>query len=916
MYIIASRCFFISACYNGDTMSKVKKETYVIIDGHAVIHRAYHALPPMSAKDGSSVNAVYGFALMLLKTIQDLQPTYIAVSFDVAGGTFRDTIYAEYKATREKADDDLYAQIPLVYELVEAFGLPIYTKEGFEADDVIGTIAEKNKKHDNLTTIIVTGDKDLLQLVDDDVTEVYLLKKGMSDFELYNEAKVLEKFSFGPDRIVDYKALRGDASDNIPGVKGVGEKTATTLITEIGGIEEIYKEIKNSKSQIQNKISTSILKKLEEGEESAKMSFELATIRRDVPDISPILSDAKTETFNRDALIEVFRKFEFYSLLKRIPGEEQKDAQKTIKQKNKKSSKKILLVESKSFDVFLKEIMQETTFACKALLSHDDVLTADLLGFVFVSDHVNAFVDFKKLSDKEQKHVFDIFQNQKAIIVGHDLKQLVKVLFTQLPKYPIAPLFDIMIASYLLNSSTRAHDVQQIVLRELGEEMTTSDSQGSLFGVDPQVVADELDAIFRVAEKYKTAFSKEDATVFSTIEMPLIPVLADMELVGVAIDADMLGRLSKDAHSAIKKLETKIYKEAGEEFNVSSSVQLRDVLFETLALPTDMIKKRKTGYSTAASELEKLREYHDIIPLIEEYREIEKLRNTYIDVLPRLLNKKTRRIHTSFNQAVATTGRLSSSDPNLQNIPIRTDLGKEVRNAFVAADGYTLVAADYSQIELRIVAHLAKDKTLIDIFQNGEDVHTATAAVIQDVPIEDVTKEMRRKAKAVNFGVLYGMGAFGLASRTGITQSEAKVFIEKYFERFAGVATYLEEILKQAKKVGYVETLYGRRRYIPELSSRNYQVRNSGERMAINMPVQGTAADMMKLTMIAVHQKLEHRDDVHMLLQVHDELVLEVQKGKEKEIGELLQKEMADVLKLDVPVIVDVHSGQRWGELK
>ncbi|PJC53681.1 MAG: hypothetical protein CO029_01525, partial [Candidatus Magasanikbacteria bacterium CG_4_9_14_0_2_um_filter_41_10] len=454
-------------------MSKVKKETYVIIDGHAVIHRAYHALPPMSAKDGSSVNAVYGFALMLLKTIQDLQPTYIAVSFDVAGGTFRDTIYAEYKATREKADDDLYAQIPLVYELVEAFGLPIYTKEGFEADDVIGTIAEKNKKHDNLTTIIVTGDKDLLQLVDDDVTEVYLLKKGMSDFELYNEAKVLEKFSFGPDRIVDYKALRGDASDNIPGVKGVGEKTATTLITEIGGIEEIYKEIKNSKSQIQNKISTSILKKLEEGEESAKMSFELATIRRDVPDISPILSDAKTETFNRDALIEVFRKFEFYSLLKRIPGEEQKDAQKTIKQKNKKSSKKILLVESKSFDVFLKEIMQETTFACKALLSHDDVLTADLLGFVFVSDHVNAFVDFKKLSDKEQKHVFDIFQNQKAIIVGHDLKQLVKVLFTQLPKYPIAPLFDIMIASYLLNSSTRAHDVQQIVLRELGEEMTT-----------------------------------------------------------------------------------------------------------------------------------------------------------------------------------------------------------------------------------------------------------------------------------------------------------------------------------------------------------------------------------------------------------------------------------------------------------
>ncbi|PIR76702.1 MAG: DNA polymerase I [Candidatus Magasanikbacteria bacterium CG10_big_fil_rev_8_21_14_0_10_42_10] len=895
-----------------------KNETCVIIDGHAVIHRAYHALPPMSTKDGSSVNAVYGFALMLLKTIQDLNPTYIAVSFDVAGGTFRDELYTEYKATRVKADDDLYAQIPLVYEMVEAFGIPIYTKEGFEADDVIGTIAEKNKKEKNLTTIIVTGDKDLLQLVDDDVTEVYLLKKGMSDFELYNEAHVLEKFGFGPQRIVDYKALRGDASDNIPGVKGIGEKTATTLITEIGGIDTIYKEIKKSdNTHIQDVMSASMFKKLEEGEESARMSFELATIRRDVPEVPFALKEAHTHEFDRDALVAVFRKFEFFSLVKRIPGMEEESTE-IKKQENKKSSrKKIVVIDSKTLPEFVKDMETEILFACKAVLSHDDVLTATLDGFVFVCPRVHAFVDFKKLSVKEQKQVLEVFQNDEVTIIGHDLKQLVKVLRVKLSTCKLANLFDIMIASYLLNSSTRAHDVQQIVLRELGEEMTTSDSQGSLFGVDPQVVADELDAIFRVAEKYKTAFSKEDATVFSTIEMPLIPVLADMELAGVAIDADMLGRLSKDAHSAIKKLETKIYKEAGKEFNVSSSVQLRDILFETLELPTDMIKKGKTGYSTAASELEKLREYHDIIPLIEEYREVEKLRNTYIDVLPTLLNKKTGRIHTSFNQAVAATGRLSSSDPNLQNIPIRTDLGKEVRNAFISADGYSLVAADYSQIELRIVAHLAKDKTLIDIFKRGEDVHTATAAAIQGVPVKDVTKEMRSKAKAVNFGVLYGMGAFGLASRTGITQAEAKIFIDTYFERFAGVAVYLEEILAQAKKDGYVETLFGRRRYIPELSSSNYQVRNSGERMAINMPVQGTAADMMKLAMISVHKALtSQQDDVRMLLQVHDELVLEVKKGKEEKIGELLQKEMAAVLKLDVPVVVDVHSGKRWGELK
>ncbi|KKS70968.1 MAG: polymerase I protein [Candidatus Magasanikbacteria bacterium GW2011_GWE2_42_7] len=855
-----------------------KKETYVIIDGHAVIHRAYHALPPMSTKDGSSVNAVYGFALMLLKTIQDVKPTYIAVSFDVAGGTFRDEIYTEYKATREKADDDLYAQIPLVYELVEAFGLPIYTKEGFEADDVIGTISEKNKTYDNLTTLVVTGDKDLLQLVDDDATEVYLLKKGMSDFELFNESKVHEKFGFGPEMIVDYKALRGDTSDNIPGVKGIGEKTATTLITEIGGIKEIYSAINNK--QVTTNISASVLKKLQDGEKDAEMSFELATIRRDVPGLDVELEKARTEKFDREALVAVFRKFEFFSLLKRIPGEEQEHTIQSTKQKSKKSSKKVSVIDSKALSDFLKEMKNETKFACKAILSHDDVLTADLLGFVFVSPHVHAFVDIKKLSDKEQKQVFHIFENEKATIIGHDLKQLVKVLINQSTNQPINHLFDIMIASYLLNSSTRAHDVQQIVLRELGEEMTTSDTQGSLFGVDPQVVANELDAVYRVAEMYEEQLQKNGDNVFTTIEMPLIPVLADMELAGIAVDTDVLQKLSKDAHVAIKNLEQKIYKEAGEEFNVASSVQLRDLLFEKLELPTDIIKKGKTGYSTAASELEKLRDYHDIIPLIEEYREVEKLRNTYIDVLPTLLNKKTGRIHTSFNQAVASTGRLSSSDPNLQNIPIRTELGKEVRNAFVAADGYTLVAADYSQIELRIVAHLAKDKTLIDIFKRGEDVHTATAAVIQGVPVKDVTKEMRSKAKAVNFGVLYGMGVFGLASRTGISQAEAKSFIDTYFERFSGVATYLEEISKQAKKDGYVETLYGRRRYIPELSSSNYQVRNSGERMAINMPVQGTAADMMKLAMIAVQKELHEgigRDlSVRMILQVHDELVMDI----------------------------------------
>lgn len=897
-----------------------KKETLVLIDGHAIIHRAYHALPPMSTSDGTSVHAVYGFALMLLKTIQDLQPTYMAVSFDVSGETFRDELYDDYKATREKADDDLYAQIPLVYELVEAFGIPHYEKEGFEADDIIGTIAEKNKKKKNLTTIVVTGDKDLLQLVDDEHTEVYLLKKGMSDFELYTEAAVTNKFGFGPEHIVDYKAFRGDTSDNIPGVKGIGDKTATTLITEVGGIDEIYTSIKDTSSHLYEVASKGVIAKLEDGENSARMSYTLATIRRDVPDIAIDLSSAQTDIYDKEALVSLFRKFEFFSLVSRIPGMENTAQKKKNGTKTKPRTQKLEIVSKDTCPKALQTLTSEPRIAAKAILSSQDVFTATLEGFVFVTDTHSYYIELKSLEKTQRTSLFSLFQNTSTTIVGHDLKSLVRVVLHELGyDTPIGPLFDVMIASYLLNSSSRAHDSANIILRELGEEITTSESQGTLFGIDPQVVSAELTAFLQVAHKFQSRFETKERTVFEGIEMPLIPVLAKMELTGVAVDTEALKTLSKDAHTTIKTLEQSIWKAAGKEFNVSSSVQLRDVLYQELELPTDMIKKGKTGYSTAASELEKLREFHDIIPLIEEYREVEKLRNTYIDVLPMLIHSNTHRIHTTYNQAVAATGRLSSSDPNLQNIPIRTTLGKEVRNTFVAREGYTLMSADYSQIELRIVAHLAKDKTLIDIFSRGEDVHTATAAAIHDLPIENVTSEIRRTAKEVNFGVLYGMGPFGLASRTGISQAEAKEFIAKYFDRFHGVKTYLDRILKEAKETGYVETLFGRRRYIPELTSKNYQVRNSGERMAINMPVQGTAADMMKLAMIAVDKDLAtacEAGDAWMLLQVHDELVMEVKQGKEAVVGDIVETAMKNVLNLSVPVLVDVHTGPRWGDLK
>ncbi len=897
---------------------KTKNKTFVIIDGHAIIHRAYHAIPGLTTKDGTIVNAVFGFTSMLLKVYEQLEPDYLAVSFDVAGGTFRDEIYEDYKATRVAADQDLYDQIPLVYDVVEAFNIPIYEKEGFEADDVIGTLAKQmKKKHPGVTTIVATGDGDMLQLVDDGKTQVYLLRRGFSDMKLYDEKAVIEKYGFGPERVVDYKALKGDSSDNIPGVRGIGDKGAKELIEKIGGIADIYK--KSNQKKLEELIKASTIKKLQEGKEDAHMSLELATIHTNVTGLRFKLEDCDAYNFELKEVTELVKQFEFYSLLKRIPGNEEENVFEDDKPKKQTKKIKMINVDSSTMvKEFVKHVKTVKEFACKEIISGDDAVSSILTGLVCVVERKSYFIDLSRLNKEETKKIFSLFEESKHLIVGHDLKKLFKALFV-LEIDVQAKLFDIMIGSYVLNSSTRAHGLKEILLREIGLELPEND-QGTLFGADPAALANELVGIGKIYQKYEREMHKEAVRgLFDDMEMALIPVLADMELNGIALDEKMLKEMSALAHKDIAALVKKIHKEAGQEFNVSSSVQLREILYETLALPTQGIKKGKTGYSTAASELEKLRDMHPIISMIEEYREIEKLRNTYIDVLPTLINKKTGRIHTTFNQTVATTGRLSSSDPNLQNIPIRTELGRKIRDAFVADRGYTLLAADYSQIELRIVASLADDKNLIDIFKKGQDVHKATAALIQGVDLKDVTKDMRSKAKAVNFGVLYGMGAHGLSWRTGLTHYEARDFIDKYFESFAGVKTFLDTLLENAKDDGYVETLFGRKRYIPELSSDNFQIRNAGERMAINMPVQGTAADLMKLAMIEVHKKLKETyssEEVKMLLQVHDELVLEVKNDLADEVGKLVKKIMEDVTKLDVPIEVHVDTDKRWGKIK
>jgi len=888
----------------------------VIIDGNAIVHRAYHALPPMRVKDGTVVNAVYGFASMLLKIINDVKPEYLAVSFDVAGGTFRDDIFVDYKATRVEADQALYDQFPLVYELVDAFNIPIFTKKGFEADDVMGTIAHhvKNGKT-KIKTLIVTGDKDLLQLVDDkENIEIYLLKKGMSEFESCDEKTVFEKMGFAPNMVISYKSLRGDASDNIPGVKGIGDKTAVSLISKIGNIDEIYKQLKNKKSKLYQEFSASVISKLETDQTQAFMSKELATIKTDIEDIDFDLVKAETKDFDRDKVVKLFQKFEFYSLLKRLEGGKNVTTENSGNKKTKtKFSKKIINVNKDNWKEVLADIKKERIFVVKEIMQGTDMFADHDFSLLLSTYFGNYFFD--KLDDK----IFEIFTDSKKTLVGHDIKNLVKLL--KLNNVEVKNrLFDTMIASYILNTSTRAHDLKSLALRELGREINLAENQKSLFGVNPQDLLEGVLAILEIYSLYNDKIIKEKyEDLYNNIEIALLPVLAQMELNGVFVDVDLLSDLSKQVTKEIAKLEKNIWKESGEEFNVASSTQLRDVLFEKMGLPTEGIKKGKTGYSTAASELEKLHDIHPIIDYIENFRELEKLRNTYIDVLPTLINKTTGRIHTTYNQTIASTGRLSSSEPNLQNIPIRTELGKKVREVFVAEKGHTLVAADYSQIDLRVVACLAKDEKMIDIFKSGQDIHTATAAAIHGVKLEEVDKEMRRSAKEVNFGVLFGMGAFGLSSRTGISRYEAQEFIDKYFNTFSGVKKYIEGVIEKGKKEGYVETMFGRRRYIPELISNNFQLRSSGERMAISMPVQGTEADIMKLAMIAVDKKIIEKglaDKAKMILQVHDEIVLEVEESVKDEVAEIVKNEMQTVVKLEVPLDVEVSIGYCWGKLK
>jgi len=879
-------------------MAKDKK-TLVIIDGNALVHRAWHALPPLTDPQGQVVSGVYGFTSVLLKMINEIAPEYIAVTFDLPGKTFRHEEFEEYKATRVKAPDELYAQIPVIRELLEVFDIPVFEAAGYEADDVIGTISKKLDAKKDVESVIVTGDMDTLQLVDDN-TKVLAFIKGLSQTKLYDEEAIKEKYGFSANELIDYKALKGDPSDNIPGVPGIGDKGAKDLIQKYSSLENIYKEVK---AHPQN-FSQSLLKKLEEGKESALMSKKLATIVTRVP-IKFNLEKCAVGTWDRDKLVKAFSEFGFKSLVAKLPGG---GGEKTEKLKNKKTETILSLKDAERFIGSIQD-MDEIVFSVEM---EDAGLFGDsLVGLGLATKAGVAFADLRNFSKTDLKRfwglVKPIFESKDIKKSGYDLKRQLE----HLENFGVVATnlhFDVMVASYLLASGTRTHDLKEVVFQELGKDL----GEG---GQD--IYIKKISCIQELKNILGPRLDEIGVTkIFNDIEMPLIPVLADMEKNGVKVDAQYLKEMAKKVDADLEKISKKIYKLAGEEFNINSPQQLQVILFEKLELPTEGIRRGKTGISTAAPELEKLRNTHPIIDLIFEQRELAKLKSTYIDALPALISKETGRVHTSFNQTVTATGRLSSSNPNLQNIPIRSELGREIRKAFVALPGSVLIAADYSQIELRIVASISNDKKMIAAFQEGRDIHTATAAAIWGIPEEKVDKDMRRAAKAINFGIIYGQGPHGLAASADISFMEAKDFIERYFAAYQGIKNYIDETKALALKLGYVETIFGRRRYLPDIKSSIRQVRAAAERMAINMPVQGTAADIMKMAMISVHKNLGRiSKNSKMILQVHDELVLEVPKADEKIVASFVREEMENVHKLKVPVVVDVEVGKNWGEM-
>lgn len=928
-------------------MSLETKPLVAILDGNAIIHRAFHALPPLTTKEGTLVNAVYGFTTTLFKIIKDLHPTHLVATFDVKEKTFRHEQYVEYKAQRVAAPQELYDQIVITKQVLDALNIKYFEAPGFEADDIIATISKK-LSDDDIEVAIITGDLDTLQLVDNNIS-VYTFHKGFSEIVKYTPLSVKERFGFGPEGMVHYKALRGDPSDNIPGVRGVGEKTAGGLIKEFKTIANLYKQLDGKKAK---DVSVKLNKLLLDNKKEVLHSLDLVTLRFDVP-IKFSLVDTELQQPNAKQAFVLFQKLEFKSLLNRLD-----QIFASFKQTNVKpapatlfstpslsSNKKIkqdyqTITDAEGLKLLINKLKGVNRLSVDTETTGLDPLTCRLLGISFCWLAGQAYFvstadeQFLTLALKELK---SILQDPKIAKVGHNLKYDWRVL----QKYNVnlaGIKEDTLVAAYLLSRTNRSLKLDDLVFAELGYRMQSlyelvtgqkNPSAKEKRNLDITQVpvtklgwysAEDADFALRLADHLNPHLQEDGLdNLYHELEVPLTPILGDMEQNGVLIDSDYLKLLSKNLHQQLSKVTQKIYKLVGTEFNINSPQQIKEILFTKLELSNKGLRKTAKGgnTSTAADELEKLVDAHPVVPVILEYRELNKLLNTYIDALPELVSKVDGRVHTSFNQTVTATGRLSSSDPNLQNIPIRTSTGKKIRYAFMADRGCRLVGADYSQIELRVIASIAEDKAMLTAFQRGEDIHRRTAAAVFNKKIDEVTSGERRIAKEINFGIIYGLGATGLAQRTGLKFAEAKFFIQQYFKMHPHIKQWLDNIKVQAAEDGYVQTILGRRRYLPDLNSGVPYLRAAAERMAVNMPIQGTAADLIKLAMINVAAALPKiSPQAKLILQVHDELLVECPTEDADQVAKLVKEEMESVYKIKAPIKAEVHVAKRWGEMK
>lgn len=867
---------------------------FIILDGNALLHRAWHAIPPLTTKDGLVVNAVYGFTNVVEKMLSAYKPDYMAVAWDLPGGTFRHEEYEAYKATREKKADELYAQIPMIQEILAAYGIPSLSAKGYEADDILGTVSKMNEEAENIETLIVTGDLDSLQLVSPK-TKVVFFVKGLSEVKIYDEAAIQERYGLTPKQLIDLKTLLGDASDNLKGVPGIGAKGAADLLSVYGSVDGLLESLKAGT------LPEKYAKKFHGQEKTIEQMRRLVTIVRDVPLKDFDFDQAVTSKPDAEKLLKLFRDYEFKTLIKKYQDKgtdsvaDAKDPRKQVKTSAAK------LREAKEVQGL------DTTRVSLTVESKATDLFGGGIARVAVCDGERIFI----AEEPQALALTEIaeFLRGCAVVIVHDVKAVMHAFArVQLPVDEIfadTEIVDTMVAAYLISSNGRDYNFEDVVEEHLGLALGTHSG-----------IIDRAVALLRLADRLIERLQADGmASLYRDIEAPLIPILFRMERDGILVDKKKLQQLSSDFSKTIDTLTRKIYKLAGKEFNINSPSQLADVLFLTLGLPTKGIKKTKNGYSTAAPELEKLAGTHPVIALIEDYREVAKLKSTYADALPDLVAEDGR-IHTTFSQTVAATGRLSSSNPNVQNIPIRSELGLEIRKAFIADRGKVLMSADYSQIELRLAAHMAKDESFVRAFKEGVDVHRRTAAEVWEVAEDKVTKDQRAAAKAINFSILYGVGARSLARATGLGFNEAKQFIERYFEVHPAIREYMDAMKLKARTDGYVETLFGRRRYLPDINSGVPQLVAAAERMAVNMPVQGTQADILKMAMIKIADWLSKTEiDAKMLLQVHDELVFEVAEDEVEKLEKQIRSLMTSVIDLSVPLVVDVGTAKRWGEI-